>query len=466
MVFDEIFRPFVEGSPVSVMFRGTLENILSTDRMDRLFGQVAQRQVSGELLFSSCVKLLGLVVTRVQPSVNASYRACRQDVAVSVQAVYQKLAGIEPCVCETLVRETAGELGAIVETLSAAKVGPLPGYDVRIVDGNHLQGTQRRLKEMRGVGDAPLPGHTLAVLDPQRELIEDLVVCEDGHANQRPLFAQLLPKVQPGQCWIADRDFSTKDFLFGVKRRRGYFLIRQHRNLAGENVGRKRRLGSTDTGIVYEQKLRVLDNEGRELIVRRITLKLNQPTREGETEIYLLSNLPQKVRGIAVATAYLDRWNIEAAFHKLTTVLRCELNTLGYPDAALFGFSLAVVMYNALSVVMAAVREAHPQAVAKAAQQQKKISFYYLAHEISSIWQGMRLVIASNHWTAAFAGKTPRQMARILRQLARKVRIETFLTNRQSNKKRKRPRTINHGGHFSTYRMLQQRKTNAKNSSL
>ena len=316
---------------------------------------------------------------------------------------------------------------------------------------------------MRGVGDAPLPGHTLAVLDPQRELIEDLVVCEDGHANQRPLFAQLLPKVQPGQCWIADRDFSTKDFLFGVKRQHGYFLIRQHSNLAGENVGRKRRLGSTKTGVAYEQKLRLSDGEGRAMIVRRITIKLNQATRDKETEIHLLSNLPQKVRGSTIATAYLDRWSIEAAFHKLTTVLRCELNTLGYPDAALFGFSLAVVMYNALGVVMAAIREAHPQAVAEATQQQKKISFYYLANEISSVWQGMKLVVADEYWAAAFAGKTPKQMAHTLRQLARKVHIETLLTNRPRTKIRKKPRTIKYGGHFSTYRMLKQRKTTKTN---
>jgi hypothetical protein len=37
MFFDEVFRPFIEESAVSVMFRGTLENVFTSSRLDRLF---------------------------------------------------------------------------------------------------------------------------------------------------------------------------------------------------------------------------------------------------------------------------------------------------------------------------------------------------------------------------------------------------------------------------------------------
>ena len=40
---------------------------------------------------------------------------------------------------------------------------------------------------------------------------------------------------------------------------------------------------------------------------------------------------------------------MEAYFHS-------AINTLGYPKAALFGFCLALVAYNMLAVVMAALR--------------------------------------------------------------------------------------------------------------
>jgi hypothetical protein len=231
----------------------------------------------------------------------------------------------------------------------------IPGLEVRIVDGNHLAGTQHRLKALRRLGDAALPGHTIAVLNPQRQLIEEMVVCEDGHANQKPLFVRLLSRIPPEQCWIADSDFGTCDFMFGVAGRNAYFLVRQHGALQGEMLGRRRRLGCVATGVVYEQRMRVTHRDGRSMEVRRLTLELDEPTRDGDTEIHLLTNLPAKFAGRLLARAYLARWQIEAAFQKLTQVLRCELNTLGYPPAALFGFCLAVVMYNALNTVITAL---------------------------------------------------------------------------------------------------------------
>ncbi len=228
MVFDEVFEPFINESPVSVMFRGTLEAAFSSERLDELFEDVAERQYCGELAFSTCAELLSVVVTRIHPSVHAAYRKKRKDISVSVKSVYNKLSGIEPAVSERLVRETAASLKPTIGEMDAALPGPLAGYDVRIVDGNHLSGTQHRLKELRTIGDAPLPGHTVAVLNPHVELVEDIIACRDGHANQKPLYVQLLDQVQRGQCWIADRDYSTLDFLGGIAERKAYFVIRQH----------------------------------------------------------------------------------------------------------------------------------------------------------------------------------------------------------------------------------------------
>jgi IS4 transposase len=457
MVFDRIFQPFIEASPVSVMFRGTLEHVLSAERLDRLFADAAKRQYLHELTFSTCVELLGLVVTQIRPSLNAAYRARRGRVGVSVQSLYQKLAGIEPAVSKALVEETAADLGVIIQRMKAEIRGPIPGFDVRIVDGNHLAGTHHRLKELRHLGDAALPGHTLAVLNPQRQLIEKVVVCPDGHANSKPLFGRLLSEVEPKQCWIADRDFSTRTFLFGVADRRAYFVVRHHQVLGVEPLGPTRRVGKTKTGEVYEQKVRLPGSPGCELVIRRITIKLLQPTRDKDLEIHILANLPAKVTACKIADAYLARWRIEAAFYQLTRVLRCELNTLGYPEAALFGFCLAVVMYNAFSAVMAALRAARPE-VATAAGKKQKLSFYYLADEIAGVWRGMALVIPASCWTTTFAQRTPAQMAKMLLWLARQGPIDPFLTNPARVKKRKKRRIIQHGGHVSTYRILAQRQ--------
>jgi len=467
MIFDEVFESFIDESPVSIMFRGTLEAVFSSERLDQIFEDVAQRQYCGELAFSTCAELLSLVVTRIQPSVNAAYRKKRSEIDVSVRSIYNKLAGIEPAVSESLVRETAADLNPVIEAMDATLPGPLPGYEVRIVDGNHLSGTQHRLKELRAIGDAPLPGHTVAVLNPHLELVEDLIVCKDGHANQKPLYTQLLDRVQRGQCWIADRDYSTLGFLSGIAQRKAYFVIRQHGVLKGQLVGRRRRVGRIDSGVVYEQSLRLTTAEGEEMTVRRVTLKLDEPTRDGDTEIHLLTNLPKKVNACKIAKAYSSRWQIETAFAKLTTVLKCELNTLGYPEAALFGFCLAVVMYNAMSVVLAALRATHPKVARSsttngATKKKVTFSFYYLADEISGVARGMAIAIPAEHWTNAFAGLTPRQLAKKLLWLARRVNIEEFLTNPYGRQRRRKKRKMTtRGGNVSTCRLLQTRSQSA-----
>ena len=42
----------------------------------------------------------------------------------------------------------------------------VPGYRVKILDGNALAGTDHRIKELRGLAAGALPGKTLGVLDP------------------------------------------------------------------------------------------------------------------------------------------------------------------------------------------------------------------------------------------------------------------------------------------------------------
>src|SRR5687768_3178063 len=123
MVLPDVFRAFVEESPVSVMFRGTLERVLAAERLDVLFGDSAQRQCCGELAFSTCAELLALVVTQSQPSVHAAYRAQREKVAVSVQSIYNKLAGIEPKVSEALVRHTAQDLARLPRDIRTPSYG-------------------------------------------------------------------------------------------------------------------------------------------------------------------------------------------------------------------------------------------------------------------------------------------------------------------------------------------------------
>jgi IS4 transposase len=448
------------------MFRGTLENVFSAERLDRLFDTTAVRQRTGPLLFSSCADLLSLVVLSTRKSVNQAYQARREQFQVSVKAVYDKLAGIEPAVSERLVRETAADLADVIDELGAATRGPLPGFDTRIVDGNHLAGSDHRLAELRRLGAAALPGEALVILDPQRQLLLDVVTCEDGHANERTLIPAVLERVQRRQCWIADALFCTLDFLFGIQQREAYCLVRQHGGLKGELQGKRRKIGRCSTGLVYEQRLLVRRKDGTASELRRISIVRDRPTSRGQREVHLLTNLPAKVSAVQAAEAYLDRWLIETAFQDLATTLRSELNTLGYPKAALFGFCLALVLFNVLSVVKAALRMGGKPPAKKssaktssAKKSQRNLSTYYLADEVSGVWRGLEIAIPEAHWEATFARLTPKQLAAKLLWLARKVDLRQFYTNPWTPKRPQPKRISGHrGNHVSTYQILQQRR--------
>jgi len=62
-------------------------------------------------------------------------------------------------------------------------------------------------------------------------LATEVVLCEDGHAQERALLGQVLPLVEQDDLWIADRNLCTVNFLFGIAARGGGFVIRQHGQL-------------------------------------------------------------------------------------------------------------------------------------------------------------------------------------------------------------------------------------------
>src|ERR1041384_5797997 len=331
----------IKESPLSVMSRATIESALSAQALDDLFARTAESGYTRELLFSTTVDLMSLVVSTKGHQVKSGYQQLLERVPVTLKCVYEKLQNIETVVSSALVRSVADRCGRLVTELGGACQALLPGYRVRILDGNHLAATQKRLKVVRGHSAGPLPGQSLAVLDPALMLVTDLIPCEDAHTQERALIGQVLPLVQKGDVWIEDRNFCTVDFLLGVQKARAHFVVRRHGNLTVQPQGEFGSEFETDTGWVSQRRVWVCRDGLRVLQARLVRVRLKQPTEDGDTEVEILTNLPAKVKATKVAELYLKRWKIEGAFHELTVALRCEVDTLGYPKAALFGVSVA-----------------------------------------------------------------------------------------------------------------------------
>ena len=451
MILREVIERFESKAPVCVMVRATMENVLSAERLDALFEKAADRQENKHLMFSTVADIMGLVACKIHPSVHAAYQAKKAEVAVTAKALYDKLQRMEPNIARQLVRETAERMGEVIRKSGGMLPELVPGYRVKILDGNHLRRTQRRLGVLRERNVAPLPGHCAVVLDPQLKLAIDVIPCEDAHAQERTLLPQVLETVERRDLWIADRNDCTAAFLFGLRDRQAYFAIRQHAQLPHELVGRRKLVGESDTGLVYEQRIRIFDARGTSMVLRRVTVELYRPTRDGETEIHVLTNLPKRIGALRVAEVYRQRWTIEIAFHELAQNLEGEIETLGYPRAALFGFCMALVCYNVLSVVLATLRAAHGTETV-----QEEVSLYYLCDEVAGTHRGLEIAVADRYWTRKYANLTPARLARELVRLGKLVDLSRYRKHKRGPKKPMATMNKKHRGHVSTARILAQ----------
>ena len=165
MILREVYERFAKEKPVCVIVRATIENVLAEQRVNEIFKKYAQQQVAGELMFSTVADILGAVVCQTFPSVNAAYKDRQNEIGVTIKSVYDKLKGIEPTVSRALVRDTAPRMQAIIKQTGGTAKPFLAGYRTKIVDGNHLRRTDRRIGELRDLNVAPLPGKALVVFD-------------------------------------------------------------------------------------------------------------------------------------------------------------------------------------------------------------------------------------------------------------------------------------------------------------
>jgi hypothetical protein len=147
----------------------------------------------------------------------------------------------------------------------------------------------------------------------------------------------------------------------------------------------------------------------------------------------------------------------------LTVALNCEVNTLGYPRAALFGFCVAVSAYNVLAVLKAALRAVHGEK-----KVQEEVSGYYMALEWSMVYAGMMIALPASRWEA-FGQMSSQQMAGYLREWAVKVNLKKIKKAPVRKPTKKKTRRIKDDSpHVSTARLLDEarkaRRTKTNNN--
>jgi IS4 transposase len=428
-ILPAILDPFAKGAAPAVMTRVALDWIIDEPVLNQLFQETTEDQYTREWLLEHFVQVMVDVACGFRKSPRAAFLNRQLDLIASLSSFYRKLNRMELAIPAAVVRHTAGRARELIVAAGALMPEPIPGYVCRILDGNALSGTEHRIKHLRDLGAAGLPGKALAIYEPASGLILEVVLEEDGHAQERAVLDPI--PIEPGQLWIMDRNFCVRTFLFRILRAGAFFLVRRHaQNLPYQELTPLQEKGRCATGMVFEQMITVEDTEfpGVSHRLRRIVLELDQPTREGDTQIVLVTNLPEEVSAIACCEAYRERWQVERHFQALTDLLHCEVPSLGYPRAALFAFCMAVVSGNALDVLKGNLRAVHGE------EMSREVSNYDLVNDIAEVYRGMMIAVPPPQW--AWVRQCPAAVvAGVLNQLAVNVPVERMLRTRRGPKK-------------------------------
>jgi IS4 transposase len=450
---DPLFLAFAKARPIAVVAQMALRHLLDDQALQQVFQENAHAQREVNIPFPALTQMMASVVLGQEPSVNASIKKTFDALRASHQAVYGKLQRLETGISRGLVTYSFQRTLALQQQFGSVRRHDIAGYETRILDGNHLAATDHRLKETRNSTAAPLPGKTLVVYSPRHDAIVDCFPIEDGHAQERSALDEVLTTVGKRQLWVADRNFCTLKFLYGIAAAGSGFIVRQHGQLTGQPVGKLRKIGTTETGVVYEQKFQLPEHNGSSLMIRRIVVELNQPTRDGDRQVFLLTNLPrEQADALKISEEYLKRWRIETVMQVLTEALRCEIKPLCYPKAALFGFAISLVMYNALSIVRSAIQ------AEKGRDTSESLSHYYLALEIAQASDGMLVILPPSRWVG-LREVPPDQLAQAMMRVVRNIDCTYYCKSPRGPKKPKRkPKHARRKVHVSTKKLLDLRR--------
>jgi hypothetical protein len=130
---------------------------------------------------------------------------------------------------------------------------------------------------------------------------------------------------------------------------------------------------------------------------------------------------------------------------------------LGYPRAALFVFCMALVSFNILSTVKAALTFVHGTDKIT-----PKWSDYYLVEEVQGTFRGMMIALPAPLWQPLIQ-MSVEQFALTLKQWAALVNLNRFSASSRGAKKiAAKPVYDPKHPHVSTARLLEQQKKNKR----
>jgi hypothetical protein len=351
--FDrEVLARLPLAEAVGVLFRHTVSPEFAASLFDRHRGTGCEVAIS----FRTLVELVTDALVQHGGSGRKSFERAHADgrLEATTRAVYGKLGRVPPRLSQAFLAEATQRLCEILpvgcwDTLPAS----LREINVVVVDGKKIKNLAKRLKPLRGIAGKMLAGKGLVALSLSTQLAVAMETSLDGEANDAPLTPGLLAQVRAllprPLLYVADSQFCDLTIPREILDQESHFLIRFSNKM--RFFPEKSQTGHDRHGRTVRQEWGWLGapREGeRRLYVRRITLE-----RPGEEDVSLVSDLLDDALYPAedLLDVYLQRWTIERVFQQVTEVFQLQQLIGSTPQAALFQFSLCLLLYNFIQVI-------------------------------------------------------------------------------------------------------------------
>jgi hypothetical protein len=449
---QKVLQRFIQKRPLAVMTRLIVGEVLDDD-LNSIFDQHRGRNYTREMLFSNLCVSMADVVLEFCPSPNQAYAEHKEKLSVSKNAFYNKLKNVSLSLSRAVVQHSYRKSRQMLEQMDVPIWSYLRGYRTKIIDGNSISAGENRIKELRETWQKALPAKSVVVLDADRQLIQDIFLLEDGQAQERTLLGEISKTIEPRDLVFADSAYCTIDFLCSIAQAGGCFIVRQHGTLKGELLGRCRACGKSETGKLFEQKIRIGGVDG--ITLRRVTIELFQPTVDGDTVIHLLSNVPVKDADTeTISLLYRRRWEIEHKFYVAQVALRCEVDSLNYPKSNLFVFCLAMLALNCRQVLFGALYLAFNEEI------EEEASHFSISVEITNNYDGLLTAIDEESWQASIPPTFRGRLSWLVKVAKNYDRQRHRKSVRGPKKPPPKKSKYRNGHHLSVKKILDARKAN------
>ncbi|HTU88943.1 MAG TPA: transposase [Gemmataceae bacterium] len=424
---------------------------------DRQRGCCYQQQ----LTFTQLVAVVADALTRYHGSGRKAIQDAldQQQLSTQQRAVYGKLSRVPLALAEAFLPELTARLRLLLPPAMVHTVVPasLTDLTVVVVDGKKIKRVAKRLLEVRGRPGKVFGGKLLAAYLPHLGLAVALAADRDGEANDIRLVPRLLPQVRAAvtgpRLWLADRQFCDLEQPQRFAADGDHYLIRFSLKTSFEaDPSRPGSTGVDAAGRTFREEwgwMGAASQGVRRCYVRRIWLE-----REGEEAVVLVTDLWDAALYPAtdLLAVYLERWQIETVFQKITEVFELRHLIGCTPQATVFQASLCLVMYNVLQVLRgyAAGSGAEPVPVAK-------VSMEKLFDDVHEDLVALNEVLQVEEFTVCFEGQpTPEALRERLEKLLGRAWSKDWLKAVSKKARVYKAKAKQAGAHTSVHKILQE----------